>query len=120
MSGCHEEISNARECQGDASFTYPAGGNIWKQAGADGSGRNQTEATGSGWKRPEVTVSGRKWPYAGGSGHTQAEVAVHSRKCLERNSLNRKCIPVNCLHTSRRLFVVSTPSIDSVWSSYLT
>ena len=23
MSGCHEEISNVRDCQGDASFTYP-------------------------------------------------------------------------------------------------
>ena len=24
MSGCHEEISNVRDCHVDASFTYPA------------------------------------------------------------------------------------------------
>ena len=26
MSGCHEEISNVRDCQGEVSFTYP--GNV--------------------------------------------------------------------------------------------
>ena len=31
MSGCHEEISNVRDCQGDASFTYAG---VMKRLGA--------------------------------------------------------------------------------------
>ena len=50
MSGCHEEISNVRDCQGDASFTYPDQQFCMGRTQCQGSVAGPKSYTGVFWK----------------------------------------------------------------------